>query len=119
MSRMARLEPRRAPLHEYRCCGCGYGVRVRILPEHCPMCRGSTWEWHDVHARRGRVERPRPVVPPEADPPEPARIPEPWPPPDEADRPDPQRPPERPERAPREPSPSQQHMRALQRPAAS
>jgi hypothetical protein len=34
---------------------------------------------------------PLPYVPPDADPPAPARVPEPWPPPDEADRPDPNR----------------------------
>jgi hypothetical protein len=25
------------------CATCGYGVVVRIAPERCPMCGGSTW----------------------------------------------------------------------------
>lgn len=27
-----------------RCSNCGYGAVVRVLPEACPMCRGSAWE---------------------------------------------------------------------------
>jgi hypothetical protein len=29
---------------ELRCTACGYGVIVRIVPDTCPMCRGSVWE---------------------------------------------------------------------------
>lgn len=27
-----------------RCANCGYGAVVRVLPEACPMCRGSAWQ---------------------------------------------------------------------------
>ena len=103
---MSRPGLRRGVLHEYRCCECGYGIRLRIPPDHCPMCRGSTWQWCDGdRGRSGGARRDDPSIPPEADPPEPARIPEPWPPPDEADRPDPApRPPERPKQTPDEPA---------------
>jgi hypothetical protein len=30
-------------LTEYRCIACGYGIRVRRLPESCPMCQTDTW----------------------------------------------------------------------------
>ena len=75
-------------------------VRLRDPATHptrsLPMCRGSTWQWCDGdRGRGGGARRDDPSIPPDADPPEPARIPEPWPPPDEADRPDPSpRPPE-------------------------
>jgi hypothetical protein len=42
-------------------------------------------------AHENPAEPAEPYLPPEGDPPEPARIPEPWPPPDEGDRPDPER----------------------------
>jgi rubrerythrin len=54
------FHPRRQPLaartqgwprFELHCSTCGYGIVVRIAPERCPMCSGSTWE----HPRRIRV----------------------------------------------------------------
>jgi rubrerythrin len=39
---------RRWPRFELSCSTCGYGIVVRIAPERCPMCSGSTWE----HPRR-------------------------------------------------------------------
>jgi rubrerythrin len=40
----------RSPVHpfstlEYRCGGCGYGIRVSRLPESCPMCHASVTSW--------------------------------------------------------------------------
>jgi rubrerythrin len=29
---------------EFRCVECGYGISVRTVLPHCPMCRGSEWE---------------------------------------------------------------------------
>jgi hypothetical protein len=37
-------EPLSSPKHTVRCADCGYGAVVRVLPEACPMCRGSKWE---------------------------------------------------------------------------
>lgn len=41
------------PAFDLRCSGCGYGVVVRIAPESCPMCAGTTWE-HPPRPRRPR-----------------------------------------------------------------
>ena len=37
------------------CASCGYGVVVRIAPERCPMCSGSTWV-HPAHTRPPGVD---------------------------------------------------------------
>jgi hypothetical protein len=29
---------------EYRCAACGYGVMIRTVLPHCPMCRGAIWD---------------------------------------------------------------------------
>jgi hypothetical protein len=36
---------------DLRCASCGYGVAVRIAPDRCSMCGGSTWE-HPAHQMR-------------------------------------------------------------------
>lgn len=33
-----------APKRDVRCAECGYGAVVRVLPDACPMCQGSSWE---------------------------------------------------------------------------
>ena len=39
------LAPKRAVgSFDLLCTSCGYGVAVRIAPDRCPMCGGSTWE---------------------------------------------------------------------------
>jgi rubrerythrin len=30
---------------EFRCVDCGYGIRVRDLPESCPMCHAGSETW--------------------------------------------------------------------------
>ncbi|HEY7793579.1 MAG TPA: hypothetical protein VIA10_06200 [Gaiellaceae bacterium] len=47
----ARRPHRASPRFELHCSTCGYGIVVRIAPERCPMCSGSTWE----HPRRIRI----------------------------------------------------------------
>jgi hypothetical protein len=31
-------------LSQFRCAGCGYGARCRIVPQRCPMCNSTAWE---------------------------------------------------------------------------
>lgn len=36
---------------ELVCAGCGYRVRVRRAPDHCPMCQDSDWRPPQVSGR--------------------------------------------------------------------
>lgn len=43
----------RVPTMELVCGACGYGIRVRRLPERCPMCQGHRWREPRRPRRRG------------------------------------------------------------------
>jgi rubrerythrin len=32
---------------ELRCTGCGYGAVASLLPEQCPMCAATDWDFVD------------------------------------------------------------------------
>lgn len=36
---------REEPLTQLACGGCGYGVSCRTVPDRCPMCHGTEWEY--------------------------------------------------------------------------
>jgi rubrerythrin len=40
-------EPGALGRHELRCTTCGYGAVIRLVPEQCPMCAGTSWELAD------------------------------------------------------------------------
>jgi len=38
-------EHRAEPLTQLTCSGCGYGASCRVVPDRCPMCHESAWEY--------------------------------------------------------------------------
>ena len=40
-------EPLVAPLFSFQCAVCMFGASCRAVPDRCPMCGGTTWDYVD------------------------------------------------------------------------